>query len=157
MSKTTLTKAIRLMGGWRNRSRNGSSWRYTPLGLVLLLSALFVSNIASAIVVTTPYDFEAAGSAGGATKTSSNTITINRISCTYFSELGNISDPGRFAAQNAGTEVYLRTDKSYGLYNFGSGGRLFVISNLKKGEVVKFEASTTLAVANGNASGDNNE
>ena len=138
MSKTTLTKAIHLMDGWRNRSRNGSSWRYTPLGLVLLLSALFVSNIASAEIVTTTYDFK--GQTNGDTQmtvtySTDKTCTYDGKVCNYFTQIAEIDNPGRFAAQGANKFQLFRN----GLYNSNSGGRYFVIDNLYKDDVVTFE------------------
>ena len=100
---TTPNMALRLQGGWPSRLGNGSSRWFTPLGLILMLFALFVPNIASAEIVTTTYDFAASVQNGNTTtEYSSNTIKVGGVNCQYFTTLGNIQDPGRFASQNTG-------------------------------------------------------
>ncbi len=161
MSKTTLTKAIRLMGGWRNRSRNGSSWRYTPLGLVLLLSALFVPNIASAEIVTTTYDFYNSINGNNAdTEVTMGSADSDYTNCVYFTKIGNVQGAARFAAQ--GTWILTEAHKQ-GLYSNNGGGRRFLVNNLYSGDVVTFDVvdvygtsqtisleSTSTATASGN-------
>ena len=125
-----------------------------------MLFALFSTNSASAEIVTKTYDFAASVQNGNTTVTmGSQTIKIGSTTCTYYTVLGNVSDPGRFAGQNSNLTLRKSdgTNPTYGLCNTGSGGRMFVISNLYSGDKVTFNASATLAVQNGNGQGSNNE
>lgn len=167
MSKTTLTKAIRLMGGWRNRSRNGSSWRYTPLGLVLLLSALFVPNIASAEIVTDAvYDFKASIDANDTQVTYSGNFDATYTGCQYFSKIGNVANPGRLAGGNdrgvwEGKWILTESHK-LGLYALTGGTRQFLVNQLSKGSIVTFDVVDTnnnpadINLVSSNASKENN-
>ena len=58
--------------------------------------------------------------------------------CYVFQKCGDISDPTRFAGQGKNFNL---TTKS-GLYNNGTGGRGFVVKNLKAGDEVTFSIST---------------
>ena len=129
--------------------------------LLLMLLCMFMPQKGWAEIITTTYDFAASAQQNNTTTTfGSNTITINRIQCNYFTQLGNVSNPERFAAQGADKFSVRKssgTNPTYGLQNTNSGGRLFVISNLYSGDKVTFNASATLAVQNGNAEGSNND
>jgi hypothetical protein len=111
-----------------------------PFGLILLVLALFVPNIASADIVTTPYDFT--------TKSWDKVITYgstNEKNCTYFTKIGTVPEPGRFAAQSPGTWVFERTSGSgvtsetAGLCNNRGSGARFLVSNLYNGDKVTFD------------------
>lgn len=137
---TTPNMALRLQGGWPSRLGNGSSRWFTPLGLILMLFALFVPNIASADIVTTTYDFT--------TKSWDKTITYSTTSernCTYFTKIGQVQNPERFAAQNPEKWVFERTSGSgvtsntAGLCNNFGSGRRFLVSNLYVGDKVTFD------------------
>lgn len=125
----------------------------------MMLLAVMMAQMGRAEIVTTTYDFEASVRENNTTMTESGqTVKIGSTTCSYLSVFGNISNPGRFARQSS--DLYLRKSSGvntiYGLYNSGSGGRLFVISNLYSRDVVTINASTTLTVSNGNADVDNN-
>ena len=120
--------------------------------LLLLLLCLLMPQKGWADIVTTTYDFSASaygtnGTDGNiTTEFSENTITINRINCTYYKTLGTISDPGRFAAQG---NIKLRNDNNvYGLHNYDSGGRYFVVSSLYSGDIVTFNSSSEVSLVN---------
>lgn len=156
---TTPNKAFRLNGGWRERLGNGSSKRFTPLGLFLMIFALFFTNSASAEIVTTTYDFKASIDANN-TEVTMGSADADYTNCLYFTKIGNVSDPGRFAAQ--GTWILTEAHKQ-GLYSNNGGGRRFLVNNLYAGDVVIFDVvdvygtsqtisleSTSTASANGN-------
>lgn len=120
--------------------------------LLLMLLCMFMPQKGWADIVTTTYDFSASaygtnGTDGNiTTEFSENTITINRINCTYYKTLGTISDPGRFAAQG---NIKLRNDNNvYGLHNYDSGGRYFVVSSLYSGDIVTFNSSSEVSLVN---------
>lgn len=128
---TTPNTALRTQSGWLNRLGNGSSRWFNPLGLILMFFALFVPNIASAEIVTTTYDFKSEVDNNRTTVSYSSTLIEG---CNYFTQLGNLENPGRLAAQGANKFSLFR----HGLYNNNSGARNFVIDNLSANDVVEF-------------------
>ncbi len=156
---TTPNMALRLQGGWPSRLGNGSSWWFTPLGLILMLFALFVPNIASAEIVTTTYDFKGSIDANN-TEVTMGSADTDYTNCLYFTKIGNVNDPGRFAAQG---DWILTEAHKQGLYSNNGGGRRFLVNNLYANDVVIFDVvdvygtsqtisleSTGTATANGN-------
>ena len=113
-SKTTSTQAIHLRGGWHDRLGKGLVKRVTPLGLILMLFALFVPNIASAEIVTTTYDF----TPNGTSNTDVAFSTTTESSCTFFQKIGDVAGVSRLAAQ--GSSWILQSGngvRQLGLYN----------------------------------------
>ena len=122
--------------------------------LVMMLLPIGVK----ADIVTTTYDFS--------TKSWDKVVTVSSTTesnCTYFTKIGTVNDPDRFAAQGADKWVFERQDRygnwsdTPGLCNNNGGERDFLVSKLYAGDVVTFEATTTLtltssgvATANGN-------
>lgn len=132
--------------------------KHVSTTLLLMLLCMIMPQKGWADIVTTTYDFS--------TKSSDKVVTISSTTesnCTYFTKIGTVSEPGRFAAQGADKWVFERTNsqgvtyETPGLCNNNSGERSFLVSKLYAGDVVTFEATTTLtlsstgiATANGN-------
>lgn len=160
MRKTiTLNECCHSLLGWHERVDR----RLTPFGLLLLLLALFVPNIASAQEVTTStngnfetktYGFNFSSSSDKSIVWSSETES----SCTFFETVGGKSDYTRFATN--GTNWNLTTKA--GLYTAATGDRNFLVSNLYGGDVVTFNVSTNssygtnVALVSTNATKSNN-
>lgn len=132
---------------------------------LLLLLCLIMPQKGWADIVTTTYDFAASKDAGAETIEFSSTEkeTINRTDCQYFTTLGNIATPGRFAAQNTGSWKFWDHNNAKGLRN-DTNGRMFVISKLYKGDIVTMNvvdnynaAITVTLVTTSNATQNGNE
>ncbi len=156
---TTPNMALRTQSGWLNRLGNGSSRWYNPLGLILMFFALLVPSIASAEIVTTTYDFKGSIDANN-TEVTMGVSDTDYTNCLYFTKIGNVDNPGRFAAQG---NWILTEDHKQGLYSDNSGGRRFLVNNLYANDIVTFDVvnvygtsqtisleSTSTATANGN-------
>ncbi len=124
-----------------------------------MLFALFVPNIASAEIVTTTYDFKGSIDANN-TEVTMGSADTDYTNCLYFTKIGNVNDPGRFAAQ--GSWILTEAHKQ-GLYSDNSGPRRFLVNKLYVGDIVTFDVvdvygasqnisleSTSVATANGN-------
>ena len=151
-----------LSGGITSRKRfagkSDFSAKQVSTTLLLLLLCLLMPQKGWADIITTTYDFS--------TKSWDKVVTISSTTesnCTYFTKIGTVSEPGRFAAQGADKWVFERTNgqgvtyELPGLCNNNGGARDFLVSKLYAGDVVTFEATTTLtlsstgiATANGN-------
>ena len=114
-------------------------------------------------IVTTTYDFAASVQNGNTTtQFSEETINVGGVSCTFYSTLGNVQNPGRFASQNTGMILRSATSSSgttRGLCQTGVGTnqyRTFVINNLYAGDVVTINGSTTFSSTSGNATANGN-
>ncbi|MBR4624451.1 MAG: hypothetical protein IKO56_02820, partial [Alphaproteobacteria bacterium] len=131
--------------------------------MLMALAMMILPDLAMAQTVTTTYDFSASaygtnGNDGNMTTNySTGTIKIGSTNCTYFSEIGNVSNPERFAAQV--TTFTLRkssgSSPTYGLNLTGFGTnqyRMFVITNLYAGDVVTVNGSATFSTASGSSS-----
>lgn len=154
--KTTLNECYRSQRGRHERLDR----RLTPFGLILLLFVMLMPNQALADIETTVYDF--ANTSGNVTP--SSTLDEEYNNCNYFTAIGGINNPGRFAAQGAGSWSLHYNNKQYGLYNGNSGPRRFLVTKLYAGDVVTFDvvdpynqaqtiskdANCSIATANGN-------
>jgi hypothetical protein len=133
-----------LSGGITSRKRFAGkldfSAKQVSTTLLLLLLCLLMPQKGWADIVTTTYDFT--------TKDWDKTVTYSTTTernCTYFTKIGQVSDPGRFAAQNVDKWVFQRTDgngitsNTIGLCNNFGSGRRFLVSNLYAGDVVTFD------------------
>ena len=108
--------------------------------LLLLLLCLLMPQKGWADIVTTTYDFSSNGTSD--TEVLSGTTTdATYTNCNYFTKIGTVQDPGRFAAQGADKWILVSATnvRQKGLYNNNSGGRRFLISNLYAGDIVTFE------------------
>lgn len=133
-----------LSGGITSRKRfagkSDFSAKQVSTTLLLLLLCLLMPQKGWADIVTTTYDFTTKD--GDKTVTYSSTTERN---CTYFTKIGQVSDPGRFAAQNPDKWVFERTSgqgvtsNTIGLCNNYGSGRRFLVSNLYAGDVVTFD------------------
>ena len=133
-----------LSGGITSRKRfagkSDFSAKQVSTTLLLLLFGLLMPQKGWADIVTTTYDFTTKD--GDKTVTYSSTTERN---CTYFTKIGQVSDPGRFAAQNPDKWVFERTSgqgvtsNTIGLCNNYGSGRRFLVSNLYAGDVVTFD------------------
>lgn len=101
---------------------------------------LLVPSEVQADIITTTYDFT--------TKNWDKTVTYSTTSernCTYFTKIGTVNNPERFAGQNPDTWVFQRTDGSgntyntYGLCNNYGSGRRFLVSKLYAGDKITFD------------------
>ena len=138
--KNLFTKTdSRLHRNDNSRYRHISSRRLTIM-LMALAMMMLAPQGAKADIVTTPYDFT--------TKDWDKTVTYSTTTernCTYFTKIGQVSDPGRFAAQNVDKWVFQRTDgngitsNTIGLCNNYGSGRRFLVSKLYVGDVVTFD------------------
>ena len=108
--------------------------------LLLLLLCLIMPQKGWADIETTTYDFT--------TKDWDKTVTYSTTyesNCTYFTKIGQVSDPERFAAQNPDKWVFERSNSqgvvsnTYGLCNNYGSGRRFLVSKLYLGDVVTFD------------------
>lgn len=153
-----------LSGGITSRKRfagkSDFSAKQVSTTLLLLLLGLLMPQKGWAEMVTTTYNFNASINAGNTEVTMSGTSDQTYTNCEYFSVIGNVSDPGRFAAQ--GTWILTEGHKQ-GLYSNNGGGRRFLVSKLYAGDIVTFDVvdvygaaqtitleSTSTATANGN-------
>lgn len=129
-----------LSGGITSRKRfagkSDFSAKQVSTTLLLLLFGLLMPQKGWAEIVTTTYDFKGSIDAGNTTVTMSGTKDATYTNCEYFSEIGNVSDPGRFAAYGA---WILTEAHKQGLYSNNSGGRQFLVSKLYAGDVVTFD------------------
>lgn len=114
-------------------------------------------------IVTTTYDFAASVQNGNTTtQFSEETINVGGVSCTVYSTLGNVQNPGRFASQNTGMILRSATSNSgttRGLCETGISTnqyRTFAINNLYAGDVVTINGSTTFSSTSGNATASGN-
>ena len=157
--KTTPKNTLCLNGRRPERLGNSHRGRKSPLALLLMLFALFAPNIASAEIVTTTYDFKGSIDANN-TEVTMGASDADYTNCQYFTKIGNVSDPGRFAAW--GSWILTEGHKK-GLYSNNGGGRQFLVNNLYANDVVTFDVvdnydtsqtislvSTGTATANGN-------
>lgn len=134
--KNLFTKTdSRLHRNDNSRYRHISSRRLT-LMLMAIAMMMLAPNGAKADIVPTTYDFSNSASSNTTIAFSNEKETINKFECTYFSTLGNISNPERFGEQNGAFEF--RTSYGGGLCNTGTGGRFFLIKNLYNGDIVTF-------------------
>ena len=122
--------------------------------LLVLLALLLVPKQVSA--ETIKYDFSLSAYNGNTTTTASETtVKINNVTCTYYSVLGNVDNPGRFGSQDTGNLVLRKNGNTTGLflYNVSTNAtRIFFVDNLKAGDVVTFNASENLSLNAGSAS-----
>ena len=116
----------------------------------MLLALLLVPKQVSAETIT--YDFT--------TKSWDKLVQYSSVvesNCTFFTKIGTVSNPDRFAGQNPEKWVFERANQqgvvneTYGLCNNYGSGRKFLISNLKAGDVVTFDV-VTLGNASNNPS-----
>ena len=138
--KKSITKTItsKLFEGSVSRKRVAPMQASLVLALLL---CLLIPQKGWAEIVTTTYDFTNKGDKvvtyGDADATYTN--------CNYFTKIGNVSDPGRFAAQGAGAWVFERSNSqgvwsdTPGFCNNNSGNRRFLVSKLYAGDVVTFD------------------
>ncbi len=114
------------------------SFIYSMLTIVAIM--LMAPQGAKADIVTTTYDFT--------TKDWDKTVTYSSTTernCTYFTKIGQVSEPGRFAAQNVDKWVFQRTDgngitsNTIGLCNNYGSGRRFLVSKLYAGDKITFD------------------
>lgn len=134
--KNLFTKTdSRLHRNDNSRYRHISTRRLT-LMLMAIAMMMLAPNGAKADIVPTTYDFSNSASSNTTIAFSNEKETINKFECTYFSTLGNISNPERFGEQNGAFEF--RTSYGGGLCNTGTGGRFFLIKNLYNGDIVTF-------------------
>ena len=133
------------------------------LSMAMLFMMLLPIGV-KADIVTTTYDFAASVQNGNTTtQFSEETINVGGVSCTFYSTLGNVQNPGRFASQNTGMILRSATSSSgttRGLCQTGVGTnqyRTFVINNLYAGDVVTINGSTTFSLTSGNATADGNK
>ena len=146
--KSTLNECYRSQWGRQGRL---DRW-LTPLGLILLLCVMLMPNKAWAQDwETKTYDFTNQQGATVAVGAADETYT----NCNYFTQIGNVADPDRFAAQGAGSWLL----RSYGFLNGNTGGRRFLISKLYATDIVTIEtggddlpldAGCTIATKDGN-------
>ena len=117
--------------------------------LLLLLFGLLMPQKGWADIVTTTYDFT--------TKDWDKTVTYStnvESNCTYFTKIGTVNDPERFAGQNPETWVFQRANSqgvvsnTVGFCNNNGKGRLFLVSKLYAGDVVTFDVVTLGNVSN---------
>ena len=115
--------------------------------LLVLLALLLVPKQMSAETIT--YDFT--------TKSWDKTVQYSSVvesNCTFFTKIGTVSNPDRFAGQNPDKWVFERANsqgvvnETYGLCNNYGSGRKFLISNLKAGDVVTFDVVTLQNASN---------
>ena len=129
-----------LSGGITSRKRfagkSDFSAKQVSTTLLLLLLCLLMPQKGWADIETTTYDFKGSIDAGSTTVTMSGTKDATYTNCEYFSEIGNVSDPGRFAAYGA---WILTEAHKQGLYSNNGGGRQFLVSKLYAGDVVTFD------------------
>ena len=113
----------------------------------MLLALLLVPKQMSAETIT--YDFT--------TKSWDKTVRYSSVvesNCTFFTKIGTVSNPDRFAGQNPDKWVFERANsqgvvnETYGLCNNYGSGRKFLISNLKAGDVVTFDVVTLQNASN---------
>ncbi len=104
--------------------------------VLALLLCLLMPQKGWAEIVTTTYDFKGSIDAGNKTVTMSGTYDATYTNCEYFTTIGNVSDPGRFAAWGTWT---LEEAHGQGLYSNNGGGRRFLVSKLYAGDVVTFD------------------
>ena len=132
------------------------------LSFAMLVMMMLAPQGIKADIVTTTYDFSGSaygtnGNDGNMTvEFSSETIKIGSTTCTYFSTIGNVQTPGRFAAQVTSFELRKSTgsNPTYGLNLTGFGTnqyRMFVITNLYNGDEVTVEGSATFDIATGSS------
>lgn len=133
-----------LSGGITSRKRFAGkldfSAKQVSTTLLLLLLGLLMPQKGWADIVTTTYDFSSNGTSD--TEVLSGTTTdATYTNCNYFTKIGTVQDPGRFAAQGADKWILVSATnvRQKGLYNNNSGGRRFLISNLYAGDIVTFE------------------
>lgn len=119
------------------------------LVLALLLLCLLMPQKGWADIVTTTYDFT--------TKDWDKTVTYStnvESNCTYFTKIGTVNDPERFAGQNPETWVFQRANSqgvvsnTVGFCNNNGKGRLFLVSKLYAGDVVTFDVVNLSNVSN---------
>ena len=138
--KNLFTKTdSRLHRNDNSRYRHISTRRLT-LMLMAIAMMMLAPQGAKADIVTTTYDFSSNGTSD--TEVLSGTTTdATYTNCNYFTKIGTVQDPGRFAAQGADKWILVSATnvRQKGLYNNNSGGRLFLISNLYAGDIVTFE------------------
>lgn len=133
-----------LSGGITSRKRfagkSDFSAKQVSTTLLLLLLCLLMPQKGWADIETTTYDFT--------TKDWDKTVTYSTTyesNCTYFTKIGQVSDPERFAAQNPDKWVFERSNSqgvvsnTYGLCNNYGSGRRFLVSKLYLGDVVTFD------------------
>ena len=158
-----------LSGGITSRKRfvgkSDFSAKQVSTTLLLLLFGLLMPQKGWAEIVTTPYDFT--------TKDWDKTVTYSSTTernCTYFTKIGQVSDPGRFAAQNPDKWVFERTSgqgvtsNTIGFCNNYGSGRRFLVSKLYVGDVVTFDVvglngsqtDVTIAAESSGATKNNN-
>jgi len=138
---------------------------YVVMTIVMMVFA--PQGVKADLVTDAVYDFS--GSAYGSngndgnmtTEYSSETIKIGSTTCTYFQTLGNVSNPGRFAAQV--TTFSLRkssgNNPTYGLNltEYGTNQyRMFAITGLNKGSIVTVEGSANFDLSSGSNSANIN-
>lgn len=120
--------------------KTGFSAKSMTTTLLLLLLCLIMPQKGWADIETTTYDFT--------TNNDDKTVTYSTTyesNCTYFTKIGQVSDPERFAAQNPEKWVFERSNSqgvvsnTYGLCNNYGSGRRFLVSKLYLGDVVTFD------------------
>ena len=103
---------------------------------MLVMMVLAPNGVKAEIVTDAVYDFKASINAGQTEVVGSQTNDVTYTGCYYFSKLGNVSDPDRFAGANNTTWHLGLSSYQYGLYNYANGNRLFLVSRLSKGNIV---------------------
>ena len=115
---------------------------------MLVMMMLASLGVKAEIVTDAYYDFKGSIDANEREVTYSSSTDGTYTYCTYFSKIGNVADPDRFATQAVNSMYLGLSSYQYGLYMQVNGQRTFLVSRLSKGSIVVFNTVDNQGNAN---------